>query len=408
MTTATASGSAGGWRTPLIVFLAACTLLFASFGVRATFGLYLQPVSSDLGWGREIFALAIAIQNIVVGLAQPFTSAIADRWGTGRTVIGGGLCYAAGLALMANASTPMHAYLGLGVLIGLGLSGTSFAIAFGAVGRVVSNEKRALALGMAGSIGSVGQFAMVPMGQAFISAYGWSTVLLMLSVVVLMTIPLAGVLKGRPAEVGAAQSLADALREARDHRGYRLLVCGFFVCGFHVAYIGTHLPAYVVDKGLPPHVGAWALGLVGLFNIVGSALAGVLGGRLSKRYLLSSLYFTRALLFAAFLIVPITEATVLLFGAIMGLIWLSTVPLTSAMVAQIFGPRYMATLFGIVFLSHQIGAFLGAWLGGYVFDLTGSYVIVWWIAAALGLVSAALHLPINEKPVPRLAAAAAG
>ena len=396
-----------GWRTPLLVFLAACALLFASFGVRATFGLYLQPVSSDLGWGREIFALSIAIQNIVVGLAQPFTSAIADRWGTGRTVICGALCYAAGLALMANASTPLHAYLGLGVLIGLGLSGTSFAIAFGAVGRVVSNEKRALALGMAGSIGSIGQFAMVPMGQAFISAYGWSTVLLMLSVLILIAIPLAGVLKGKPADVGAAQSLGDALREARDHRGYRLLICGFFVCGFHVAYVGTHLPAYVVDKGLPANIGAWALGLVGLFNIVGSALAGVLGGKLSKRYLLSSLYVSRALLFTAFLVVPITETTVLLFGAIMGLLWLSTVPLTSAMVAQIFGPRYMSTLFGIVFLGHQIGAFLGAWLGGYVFDLTGSYNIVWWIAVALGLISAALHLPINEKPLPRVAAATA-
>jgi MFS family permease len=229
----------------------------------------------------------------------------------------------------------------------------------------------------------------------------------MLSVLILITIPLAGVLKGKPAEVGAAQSLGEALREARDHRGYRLLVCGFFVCGFHVAYVGTHLPAYVVDKGLPAHVGAWALGLVGLFNIVGSALAGILGSRVSKRYLLSSLYFSRALLFSAFLIAPTTEATVLLFGAIMGLPWLSTVPLTSAMVAQIFGPRYMATLFGIVFLSHQIGAFLGSWLGGYVFDLTGSYDIVWWIAVALGLVSAALHLPINEKPLPRVAAATA-
>jgi predicted MFS family arabinose efflux permease len=307
---------------------------------------------------------------------------------------------------MAHASTPMDAYLGIGVLVGLGLSGTSFAIAFGAVSRVVSTGKRALALGMVGSIGSIGQFAMVPLGQAFLSAYGWSTVLLILSLVVLVTLPVAGVLKGKPKDHGAPQSLGEALREASGHRGYRLLNCGFFVCGFHVAYIGTHLPAYVVDRGLSPQYGAWALGLVGLFNIIGSAMAGVLGGRLSKRYLLSSLYFGRALLFTAFLIVPMTEVTVLCFGAIMGLMWLSTVPLTSALVAQIFGPRYMATLFGIVFLSHQIGAFLGAWLGGYVFDLTGSYTIVWWISAALGVMSGILHLPINEKPLPRVAAVA--
>jgi MFS family permease len=401
-----APARADGWRTPLIVFFAACLLLFASFGIRATFGLYLQPVSADLGWGREIFALAIAIQNIVVGLAQPFTSAIADRYGSGRTIILGGLVYAGGLTLMAHASTPLDAYLGLGVMIGLGLSGTSFAIAFGAVARVVSAEKRSLALGMVGSIGSIGQFAMVPMGQAFLATYGWPTVMLILAALILVTLPLAGVLKGKPADFGAPQSLRDALREASGHRGYRLLNCGFFVCGFHVAYIGTHLPAYVVDRGLSPQVGAWALGLVGLFNIIGSALAGVLGGRFSKRYLLSGLYFARALLFVAFLITPMTPASVLLFGATMGLLWLSTVPLTSAMVAQIFGPRYMANLFGIVFLSHQVGAFLGAWLGGYVFDLTGSYTLVWWISAALGLVSAALHLPINERPLPRVAAAA--
>ena len=394
-----------GWRTPLVVFLTACLLLFVSFGTRAGFGLYLQPVSSDLGWGREIFALAIAIQNIMVGLAQPFTSAIADRYGTGRMIIAGGLCYAAGLALMAHASSPMDAYLGLGVLTGLGLSGTSFAIAFGAVGRVVSPEKRSLALGLVGSIGSIGQFAMVPVGQAFLSVYGWSTVLLLLSVVMLITLPIAGVLKGRPSDHGSTQSLRQALHEAGNHNGYRMLIAGFFVCGFHVAYIGTHLPAYVVDQGLSPKVGAWALGLVGLFNIVGSAAAGFIGGKFSKPYLLSGIYFGRALLFMAFLALPTTETTVLCFGAIMGLLWLSTVPVTSALVAQIFGPRYMGTLFGIVFFSHQMGAFLGAWLGGYVYDRTGSYDIVWWISAGLGALSGLIHLPINAKPLPRLSTA---
>jgi MFS family permease len=384
---------------------AACILLFFTFGIRQTFGLYLQPISAEFGWGREIFALAIAIQNLVVGMAQPFISAIADRYGSGRTVALGGLFYAAGLYTMAEASTPTHAYLGMGVLIGLGLSGTSFAIVFSAIARVVPAERRALALGIGGSIGSVGQFAVVPIGQAFLQQYGWSTVLLIFAVVILISLPIATVLKGRPPESGSPQSLGEALREARGHRGYRLLICGFFVCGFHVAYVGTHLPSFVVDKGLAPEVGAWAIGLIGLFNVIGSLTAGFLGDRFSKKFLLSSLYLARGFLFTAFVLIPVTQTTVLVFGATMGLLWLSTVPLTSALVAQIFGPRYMATLFGIVFFSHQIGSFLGAWLGGYMFDLTGSYDVVWWISAGLGVASAAVHWPIDEAPVARLAAA---
>jgi MFS family permease len=395
-----------GWRTPLVVFLTACLLLFVSFGTRAGFGLYLQPVSSDLGWGREVFGLAIAIQNVMVGFAQPFTSAFADRFGTGRMIVVGGLLYASGLALMSHASSPTDAYLGLGVLTGLGLSGTSFAIVFGAVGRVVPDEKRSMALGLAGSIGSIGQFTMVPVGQALLTTYGWPTVLMILAVLMLITLPIAGVLKGRPIDHGPGQSLRQALHEAGSHNGYRLLVTGFFVCGFHVAYIGTHLPAYIVDQGLPPQIGAWALGLVGLFNIVGSASAGFIGGKFSKPYLLSCIYFGRAALFVAFVLLPMTETTALIFGATMGLMWLSTVPVTSALVAQIFGPRYMGTLFGIVFFSHQMGAFLGAWFGGYIYDRTGSYDIVWWVAAGLGVLAGFIHLPINAKPVPRLSMAA--
>lgn len=394
-------------RSMFVVMAAACLLLFLSFGTRASFGLFLPPVSADLGWGREVFALAIAIQNIVLGAAQPFVSAHADRFGTGRTVVVGGLAYAAGLWVMAHATSPADAYLGLGLLVGLGLSGTSFAIVFAAVGRVTPERHRSFALGATGSIGSVGQFAMVPLGQAFLSAYGWSTVLLILSGAILVSLMLAGVVRGRPEEPATPQSLGEALREARDHRGYRLLVCGFFVCGFHVAYVGTHFPAYVADKGLPPEYGAWALSLVGLFNVIGSFSAGFLGGRFSKRRLLSCLYAGRALLFTAFLLLPVTGTTVLVFGATMGLLWLSTVPVTSALVAQIFGARYMGTLFGIVFFSHQIGAFLGAWLGGYVFDVTGSYQGVWWTAVALGVLSAALHWPIDERPVERLRPAAA-
>lgn len=394
-------------RTMVAVMGAGCMLLFLTFGTRATFGLFLPPVSADLGWGREVFALAIAIQNIVVGAAQPFVSAYADRFGTGRTVVIGGLSYAAGLWVMANATGPSDAYLGLGLMVGLGLSGTSFAIVFAAIGRVTPDRHRSFALGATGSIGSIGQFAMVPLGQAFLDGYGWSTTFLILSVGVLVSVALAGVVKGRPEEQASPQSLGEALCEARDHTGYRLLIGGFFVCGFHVAYVGTHFPAYVTDKGLAPEYGAWALSLVGLFNIVGSFAAGYLGGKFSKRRILSYIYASRAVLFTAFVLLPTTEASVLVFGATMGLLWLSTVPLTSALVAQIFGARYMGTLFAIVFLSHQIGSFLGAWLGGYVYDLTGSYDIVWWIAVALGVVSAALHWPIDERPVARLQPAAA-
>ncbi len=393
-----------GWRTPLLIFLSGCVLLFLSFGTRQGFGLFLQPISAEFGWGREVFALAIAIQNLIVGAAQPFTSAVADRYGTGRMVAIGGLLYAGGLYMMANASSPIDAYLSMGVLVGLGLSGTSFAIVFSAIARVVPDERRTFALGAVSSIGSLGTFTMVPLGQAFLDAYGWVTVLTMLCFVILLTVPVAFVLKGKPIVHGSKQSLREALREARAHRGYRLLVAGFFVCGFHVAYIATHLPSYIVDRGLSAELGAWTLGLVGLFNVVGALGGGYLGDKISKRYLLSALYFGRAVLFTVFVLTPLTEITVLLFGVTMGLLWLSTVPVTSALVAQIFGPQYMATLFGIVFFSHQIGGFLGAWLGGYLFDTTGSYDLVWWISVALGLASAALHLPIDEKPVSRLAA----
>lgn len=397
--------TAQAWRTPILVFLSGCVLLFLSFGTRQGFGLFLQPISAEFGWGREVFALAIAIQNLIVGAAQPFTSAIADRYGTGRMVAIGGLLYASGLFLMANASTPFDAYLSMGVLVGLGLSGTSFAIVFSAIARVVPEEKRSFALGAVSSIGSLGTFTMVPLGQAFLDAYGWITVLTMLGFVILLTVPVGFVLKGKPSAHASKQSLREALREARGHRGYRLLVAGFFVCGFHVAYIATHLPSYIVDRGLSAEVGAWTLGLVGLFNVVGALGGGYLGDKISKRYLLSVLYFGRAVLFIVFILTPLTEVTVLMFGVIMGLLWLSTVPVTSALVAQIFGPQYMATLFGIVFFSHQIGGFLGAWLGGYLFDTTGSYDMVWYISIALGLISAALHLPIDEKPVSRLATA---
>jgi predicted MFS family arabinose efflux permease len=295
------------------------------------------------------------------------------------------------------------------VLVGLGLAGASFAVVLAAASRMVPEERRSWALGVITAAGSLGQFLFAPLGQAFIGAYGWSTALVLLSLFALAVVPLAGALSGRPAStgVGREQTIREALAEAGRHRGYLFLTAGFFVCGFHVAFITVHLPPYLVDLGLSAGLGAWAIALVGLFNIVGSYTAGVLGGKHSKKYLLSSLYFARAVVIAAFVMLPPSAVTVLVFAAAMGLLWLSTVPLTSGLVAQIFGPRYMATLFGIVFFSHQVGAFIGVWLGGYLFDATGSYDVVWWLGVALGLAAALLHFPIDERRVPRLAAGGA-
>ncbi|MCP5419060.1 MAG: MFS transporter [Gammaproteobacteria bacterium] len=400
------------WRTPALIIVAGCLIALLTFGVRAGFGLFLEPMSQDQGWGREVFAFAIALQNLLWGLGQPFAGALADRYGSGRVLALGGLFYGLGVWLMAHAATPWQLQLSAGVLVGLGLAGASFAIALAAMSRAVSEERRSWVLGIGTAAGSLGQFLMVPLGQAFLAAYGWSTALTLLGCGVLLVIPLAGVLKGRAVAGGATsattreQTLGEALREASGHGGYWYLTSGFFVCGFHVAFIATHLPAYLVDNGIAASTAAWALALVGLFNVIGSYSAGVLGGRYSKKYLLSSLYLTRAVVIAVFVLAPLSTVSVYLFAAAMGLLWLSTVPLTSGLVAQIFGPRYMATLFGIVFLSHQLGAFLGVWLGGYLFDNTGSYALVWWISVALGITSAILHWPIDERRVPRLANAA--
>lgn len=404
-----ATTAAPAWRTPVVVIAAGCLIAIITFGVRAGFGLFLAPMSADLGWGREVFAFAIALQNLLWGAAQPFAGALADRYGSGRVLAAGGLCYALGVALMGVPSSPLMFNLSAGVLVGLGLAGASFAVVLAAASRMVPEERRSWALGVITAAGSLGQFLFAPLGQAFIGAYGWSTALVLLSLFALAVVPLAGALSGRPAStgVGREQTIREALAEAGRHRGYLFLTAGFFVCGFHVAFITVHLPPYLVDLGLSASLGAWAIALVGLFNIVGSYTAGVLGGKHSKKYLLSSLYFARAVVIAAFVMLPPSPVTVLVFAAAMGLLWLSTVPLTSGLVAQIFGPRYMATLFGIVFFSHQVGAFIGVWLGGYLFDATGSYDVVWWLGVALGLAAALLHFPIDERRVPRLAAGGA-
>ncbi len=393
---------------PAIVVASGALITLIAIGVRSSFGLFLHPVSHDLGFGRGIFAFSIALQNLIWGAAQPFAGAIADRYGTGRVVACGAFIYGLGLLIMARATDILSLTVGAGFFVGVGLAATGFPVILAAMGRAVSEKRRSLVLGIGTAAGSVGQFLLVPAGQLFLASYGWPIAFILLGLVSFVMAPLAAMVAGKPRVPVAGlptQTLLAAIGEALRHPGYRLLTAGFFVCGFHVAFIATHLPAYLNDIGLPDGTGAWALALIGLFNIVGSFAAGALGGRLSKKYLLSTIYAARAVVIALFVILPVSELTVLMFSASIGLLWLSTVPLTSGLVSQIFGPRYMATLFGIVFFSHQVGSFLGIWLGAIAFDLTGTYNTVWWAGVALGVISALFHWPIDERPVVRPAPA---
>ncbi|MBC7200843.1 MFS transporter [Stutzerimonas balearica] len=393
------------WRTCGWLLLGASLILAISLGVRHGFGLFLAPMSAEFGWGRETFAFAIALQNLVWGLVQPFTGAAADRFGVARTVLIGGLLYAAGLALMAAADTPASLSLSAGVLIGLGLSGTSFSVILGAVGRAVPAEQRSMAMGIASAAGSFGQFVMLPGSLGLIQWLGWSTALLALGMLVALIVPLAAMMRGQreaPPAPGAQQSLGEALREAAGHSGFRLLALGFFVCGFQVVFIGVHLPAYLVDNHLPAQVGTTVLALVGLFNVVGTYTAGWLGSCYSKPRLLAGLYLIRAVVISLFLLAPLTEWSAYAFGIAMGLLWLSTVPLTNGTVATLFGVRNLSMLGGIAFLFHQLGSFFGGWLGGWLYDRTGSYDLVWQIAIALSLMATLLNWPIREQPVARL------
>jgi predicted MFS family arabinose efflux permease len=397
-----------GWRTPLVVLLCGTIVLLLSYGIRTSFGIYLQPMSADLGWGREVFALAIAVQNLMWGVAQPIAGAIADRYGAGRVVAVSGALYVVGLYLASQVTTPAEFTFSAGILIGIGLSGTAFPVVMAVVARSVSEKRRSLFLGIGAAGGSSGQVLVIPLGGIFLDGYGWSIALLMMAVMAMAMVPLAAALAGRvdPAtNAEAPQGFGDALREAAAHRGFLYLNAGFFVCGFHVIFIATHLPAFIIDAGGGTALGATALVLIGFGNIAGSYLSGLLGGHFSKKYLLSGLYLARSVVIASFVLTPVTDVTIMVFAFSIGVLWLSTVPLTSGLVAQIFGVRYMATLFGIVFFTHQIGSFLGAWLGGYVYDRTGSYDIVWWVAVALGVAAALLHWPIDERPVARLAPA---
>ncbi|MFJ2548300.1 MFS transporter [Pseudomonas sp. NPDC087612] len=396
------------WRTSGWILLGAALILALSLGVRHGFGLFLAPMSADFGWGRGVFAFAIALQNLIWGLAQPFAGALADRLGAAKVVMVGGMLYAAGLVLMGMSDSALTLSLSAGLLIGIGLSGTSFSVILGVVGRAVPPEKRSMAMGIASAAGSFGQFAMLPGTLGLIGWLGWSAALLVLGLLVAFIVPLVGLLRDRPLpSQGNDQTLGQALREACSHSGFWLLALGFFVCGFQVVFIGVHLPAYLVDQHLPATIGTTVLALVGLFNIVGTYTAGWLGGRMSKPRLLTALYLLRAVVIVLFLWAPISQFSAYLFGIAMGLLWLSTVPLTNGTVATLFGVRNLSMLGGIVFLFHQLGAFLGGWLGGVVYDRTGNYDLVWQISILLSLLAAALNWPVRERPVARLQAQAA-
>lgn len=395
------------WRTCGWVLLGSALILALSLGVRHGFGLFLSPMSAQFGWGREVFAFAIALQNLIWGLAQPFTGALADRFGAAKVVLIGGVLYALGLVCMGLADSPLSLSLSAGLLIGIGLSGTSFSVILGVVGRAVPADKRSMGMGIASAAGSFGQFAMLPGTLGLIGWLGWSAALLVLGLLVAMIVPLVSMLKDKPLPVlGHEQTLSEALREACSHSGFWLLAFGFFVCGFQVVFIGVHLPAYLVDQHLPASVGTTVLALIGLFNIFGTYTAGWLGGRMSKPRLLTALYLLRAVVIVLFLWLPVTTTTAYLFGMAMGFLWLSTVPLTNGTVATLFGVRNLSMLGGIVFLFHQLGSFLGGWLGGVVYDRTGSYELIWQVAVVLSLLAAALNWPVRERPVARLQAAA--
>lgn len=394
------------WRSPAVILAAGAALLALSMGIRHTFGLFLGPMTRDNGWTREVFALAISVQNLVWGAAQPFAGRVADRLGAGKTILGGTVLYVAGLLVMAQAhGSP--ALLASGLLVGLGLSGTTMAVVFGAVARSTPPARRSVAMGIAMAVGSLGQFVMLPGTLGAIEALGWATTLLGLAALGALMAPLSAALLERPAAAAPgehAMPFRAVLAEALSHRGFWLLSFGFFVCGFHVVFIATHLPAYLADRGLPARTGAVVLALVGLFNIAGSYASGVLGTRMSKPGVLVGIYGLRALVIAAFLVAPLTETTAYLFGAAMGLLWLSTVAPTNGTVVSLFGVTNLSTLGGLVFFFHQVGAFLGGWLGGRLYVATGSYEAVWRISIGLAVLAAILNLPIREVPVPRLRA----
>jgi MFS family permease len=403
------SSSLGTWRTPLVIIICGCAIALLSFGPRSSLGFFIQPMGREFTWGRDVFGLALALQNLLWGLGQPIAGAIADRFGILRVMVVGALLYAGGLLLMRYSTTPLSLDIGAGVLIGFGLSGCSFNLVLSAFSKLLPPEKRGIALGAGTAAGSFGQFLFAPFGVALIDNFGWQTALTVFALLMLLIVPLSLAIATPPStasneSAGDQQSFKTALAEAFGHRSYVLLVLGFFTCGFQLAFITVHLPAYLADRGVSSQAGGWVVAAIGLFNIVGSLSVGWLQNKYPKRYILSIIYFTRALSILAFISFPITTFSAIMFGAVSGLTWLSTVPPTSALVALMFGTRWFATLYGFAFVSHQVGGFLGVWLGGIVFEQYGSYTPIWWLSILFGVLSALINLPIVEKPVARLVA----
>src|ERR1700689_666288 len=395
------------WRTPLVIVVCGCLIGMLTFGPRSTFGFFMQPMSREFSWGRDVFGLALAIQNLLWGMGQPFAGAIADRFGSLRVIAAGAVMYAAGLITMRYAATPLSLDLSAGVLIGLGLSGCSFNLVLSAFGKLLPPEWRGVALGAGTAAGSFGQFVFAPFGVAMLDNFGWQPAVLGFAGLMLLVVSLSLVLATPAAAttgtvaVAEQQTFKNALAEAFGHRSYVLLVLGFFTCGFQLAFITVHLPAYLVDRGMAVQTGGWVIAAIGLFNIIGSLSVGWLENRFPKRYILLAIYLVRAISIVAFISFPITTFSAIMFGAVTGLTWLSTVPPTSALVAIMFGTRWFATLYGFAFVSHQVGGFLGVWLGGVVFEKFGSYTPIWWLSVVFGVLSALINLPIVEAPVAR-------
>ena len=387
------------------VLACGAAIVTLSMGIRHGFGLWLLPITQEMGWTRQSFALAIAIQNLSWGLIGIFAGMVADRFGAFRVLMGGAVLYGLGLAGMALSTTPLLFALTAGVLIGAAQAGTTYAVIYGVLGRQIAPERRSWAMGVAAAAGSFGQFLMVPVEGWLIAGLGWQQALLALSLMVLLIVPLAFGLR-EPGFKGSApakreQTIVQALGEAFKYPSFNLLMAGYFVCGFQVVFIGVHMPSYLKDHGLSPQVASYALALIGLFNVFGTYIAGTLGQRMPKRFILAFIYFARAIAISVFLIVPLSPLSVYVFSAVMGTLWLSTIPPTNATIAQIFGVQHLSMLGGFVFFSHQIGSFLGVWLGGYLYDATGSYDIVWYIAIGLGVFAGLVNLPVKESPIQR-------
>lgn len=396
-----------------LLVLAGGIVMGLALGVRHVQGLFLLPVSMDRGWSRETFAMAMAVQNLTWGVAQPFTGMIADRYGSAKVIGGGLVCYALGLVGMAYAATPAAFLLTAGVCIGIALSGTAFAAIYGALSRLVPPERRGWALGVAGAVGGLGQFIMVPAAQSLIGGWGWVSALLVFAVLLAIVLPLARPLREparaahEPDAPDADLSMRASIREAFAQPGFWFLNLGFLACGFQLAFIGTHLPAYLMDKGLRASDAVGALAIIALTNVMGTYVCGILGARHRRKYLLAGIYLVRTAAIALFVLLPLSTWTVYAFAAVMGFIWLGTVPLTNGLIAQVFGVRYLTTLFGFVFFGHQLGSFLGVWLGGIVFEATRSYDLIWLVAMVLGVLSAVLHWPIDDREITRARTAGA-